>query len=77
MHQQTLSPCAAASSLQAQPCLRLNAAQALKTPLWNDTPDAMCQCAAWRPQSQQRRGFAPTTAPCEADYGYTTAAVTH
>lgn len=77
MTQKTHSPCAAAMSLQAQPCLNFAAAQDLKTPIWNDTPDAMCHCAACGPQSQYWRGFAPTTALREADHGQTTTRVTH
>lgn len=44
---------------------------------WNDTPDAIADCAACRPQSQHRRGLALTTLRREADHAQTTTNVTH
>jgi len=43
----------------------------------NDTPDAIADCAACRPQSQRWRGLAPTTVLSEADHGQTTTTATH
>ena len=66
-----------AQSPAAQLC-PLNLAGAFnKQPLENDTPDAACGCAADGPQTQQRRGLAPWSAPSEADHGQTTALATH
>jgi len=61
----------------AQPCPQKLAGPFNKQPLENDTPDAIGDCRPCGPQSQQRRGFAPTTPPHEADHGQTTALATH
>ncbi len=42
-----------------------------------DTPDAIADCAACRPQSQHWRGFPATTASREADHSRTTTHATH
>jgi hypothetical protein len=61
----------------AQPCPQNQAGAINKQPLWNDTPDAIADCAAYRPQTQCWCGFAPTTPHREADHGQTTALATH
>lgn len=63
--------------LRVQPCALNDIEQKTKQPLWKDTPDAIVDCAACRPQSQCWRRFAPTTLWCEADHGQTTSPVTH
>jgi hypothetical protein len=45
-----------------------------KQPLESNTPDATPGGAAKRPQTQQRRGLAPWSAPREADHPLTTLA---
>jgi hypothetical protein len=71
------TPGAAAAQPQAQPCPLANHRAGRRTTQWNDTPDAIADCAACRPQSEHRRGLALTTAPREADHGQTTTPVTH
>jgi len=66
-----------ASSPAAHPCALDTIRRASQKTLENDTPDAIADCAAYRPQSQQRRGLAPTTPLREADHGQTTALATH
>ena len=58
----------------AQPCLIDQAGAINKQPLENDRPDATPGGAAKRPQTQQRRGFAPWSEPGEADHPLTTLA---
>jgi hypothetical protein len=72
-----LLPRATAALPHAPPIPLDGTAHSLKTKPWNDTPDAIADCTACRPQSQQRRGLAPTTLRCEADHGQTTTNVTH
>ena len=57
----------------AQPCPQNLAGACIKQPLENDTPDPAFGCTAYRPQTQQRRGLAPWSAPGEADHPLTTA----
>lgn len=70
-------PRTAAALLHAPPSPLDDSEPNSKQPKWNDTPDAMCHWPAWRPQSQHRRGLAPTTAPREADHARTTTHATH
>lgn len=70
-------PRPAAALPQARACPLDDTESNSKQPKWNDTPDAIADCTACRPQSQQRRGLAPTTLRCEADHGQTTTNVTH
>jgi hypothetical protein len=71
------TPGAAAAQPQARPCPLAKDRASRQEPQWNDTPDAMCHCAACRPQSQHWRGFPLTTASREADHRPTTTNVTH
>jgi hypothetical protein len=61
----------------AQPCPLANHRAGRREPRWNDTPDAIADCAACRPQTQHWRGFPATTASREADHSQTTTNVTH
>ncbi|GEM_PF-4237063 len=70
-------PRAAAALPHARACPLDNTGRDLEKPQWNDTPDAIADCAACQPQSQYRRGLALTTRPCEADHAQTTSTVTH
>jgi hypothetical protein len=71
------TPGAAAAQPQAQPCPLAKDRAGRQAMQWNDTPDAIADCAAWRPQSQYWRGFPATTASREADHSRTTTNVTH
>jgi hypothetical protein len=72
-----LRRCLPAESPAAPTCALDDTERTTKQPKWNDTPDAIADCAACRPQSEHRRGLALTTAPREADHGQTTTPVTH
>lgn len=74
VHDITASHRAAASLPQALLAITWRVSQKA---LENDTPDAIADCTAYRPQSQHWRGLALTTALCEADHGQTTALATH
>jgi len=56
----------------SQPCPSNQAGAINKQPLENDTPDPAFGCAVKRPQTQQRRGLAPWSAPDEAEHPLTT-----
>jgi hypothetical protein len=71
------TPGAAAAQPQAQPCPLANHRAGRRRTQWNDTPDAIADCAACRPQSRHWRGFPLTTASHEADHSRTTTNVTH
>lgn len=71
------TPGAAAAQPQAQPCPLGSDRAGQQATQWNDTPDAIADCAACRPQSQHWRGFPLTTAPREADHSRTTPTATH
>ncbi len=72
-----LRRCLPAKSPAAPTCALDDTEPNSKQPKWNDTPDAIADCAAWRPQSQHWRGFPLTTASREADHSRTTTNVTH
>jgi len=69
----TSQPRKPAQSPAAQPCPNNQAGAFIKQPLENDRPDATPGGAAKRPQTQQRRGLAPWSKPCEAGHPGTTA----
>lgn len=71
------TPGAAEPPPQAQPCPLANHRAGRQTTQWNDTLDAIADCAAYRPQSQNWRGFPLTTASREADHRQTTPTATH
>lgn len=70
-------PRTAAALLHAPPIPLDDTERTAKRTQWNDTPDAIADCAACRPQSQHWRGFPLTTAAREADHSRTTTNVTH
>ncbi len=71
------TPGAAAAQPQAQPCPLGSDRAGQPATQWNDTPDAIADCAACRPQSQHWRGFPATTTSHEADHAVTTTHATH
>lgn len=72
-----LQRCLPAKSPAAPTCALDDTERDPQRPKWNDTPDAIADCAACRPQSQHRRGLALTTVPREADHAATTTHATH
>lgn len=61
----------------AQPCALGAPEQTSKTPLWNDTPDAIAIAGPLARKPQQPRAFSATTASQEADHSATTRLATH
>jgi hypothetical protein len=70
-------PRPAAALPQARACPPDDTERTVKRMQWNDTPDAIADCRACRPQSQHWRGFPATTASRDADHRPTTTNVTH